>query len=86
MDDALTRRRFLGLSAGAAAAASLGGGALAACSSDDGAKAKAKAKPKPGSRLTDVDHVVILFQENRSFDQIFGTRKGVRGFADCPSR
>lgn len=82
MDDALTRRRFLQWSAAAAAGASLGAGALAACSSEDAAKAKAKAKPRPGSRLTDVDHVVILFQENRSFDQIFGTRRGVRGFAD----
>lgn len=34
------------------------------------------------SKLTDIDHVVILYQENRSFDQYFGTRKGVRGFAD----
>ena len=32
--------------------------------------------------LTDVEHVVILMQENRSFDHYFGTLKGVRGFGD----
>lgn len=32
--------------------------------------------------LHDVKHVVILMQENRSFDHYFGTLPGVRGFAD----
>ena len=32
--------------------------------------------------IQDVKHVVILMQENRSFDQYFGTLKGVRGFGD----
>ncbi|MEN4918736.1 phospholipase C, phosphocholine-specific [Achromobacter spanius] len=32
--------------------------------------------------LQDVRHVVILMQENRSFDHYFGTLPGVRGFAD----
>lgn len=32
--------------------------------------------------IRDVDHVVILMQENRSFDHYFGTLPGVRGFAD----
>ncbi len=32
--------------------------------------------------IKDVDHVVILMQENRSFDHYFGTMNGVRGFAD----
>ena len=32
--------------------------------------------------LRDVEHVVILMQENRSFDHYFGTLNGVRGFAD----
>ena len=30
----------------------------------------------------DVEHVVILMQENRSFDHYFGTLRGVRGFSD----
>lgn len=32
--------------------------------------------------LKDVDHVVILTQENRSFDHYFGTMRGVRGYGD----
>jgi phospholipase C len=36
---------------------------------------------KPG-QLTDIEHVVILIQENRSFDHYFGTLPGVRGFSD----
>ena len=32
--------------------------------------------------IKDVKHVVILMQENRSFDHYFGTMNGVRGFGD----
>ncbi len=32
--------------------------------------------------IQDVEHVVILMQENRSFDHYFGTLMGVRGFGD----
>ncbi|WP_155643643.1 phosphocholine-specific phospholipase C [Burkholderia cepacia] len=32
--------------------------------------------------IEDVKHIVILMQENRSFDHYFGTYKGVRGFGD----
>jgi phospholipase C len=32
--------------------------------------------------IADVEHIVILMQENRSFDHYFGTMRGVRGFAD----
>jgi phospholipase C len=32
--------------------------------------------------LRDVEHIVILMQENRSFDHYFGTLRGVRGFGD----
>ena len=32
--------------------------------------------------IADVDHVVVLTQENRSFDHYFGATNGVRGFAD----
>lgn len=39
------------------------------------------AKVETGTIL-DVKHVVILTQENRSFDNYFGTFKGVRGFGD----
>lgn len=40
----------------------------------------------PARRFTgtikDVKHVVMLMQENRSFDHYFGTMRGVRGFGD----
>ena len=32
--------------------------------------------------LEDVEHVVVLIQENRSFDHYFGTLRGVRGYGD----
>jgi len=34
------------------------------------------------TQLSDVQHVVIFIQENRSFDHYFGSYRGVRGFAD----
>jgi phospholipase C len=42
--------------------------------------ARADAAP---SKLSDIEHIVILMQENRSFDHYFGTLSGVRGFADA---
>jgi len=38
--------------------------------------------PMPGSTFLDAEHIVILMQENRSFDHCFGTLKGVRGYND----
>jgi phospholipase C len=38
--------------------------------------------PEKGSTYLDAEHIVILMQENRSFDHCFGTLKGVRGFND----
>ena len=38
--------------------------------------------PTPGSTYLDAEHVVILMQENRSFDHCYGTLQGVRGFND----
>jgi len=32
--------------------------------------------------IADVEHIVILMQENRSFDHYFGSLRGVRGFGD----
>ncbi len=34
------------------------------------------------AKVTDIDHVVIFIQENRSFDHYFGSYRGVRGFSD----
>ena len=67
------RRRFLQQFAAAMAA-----GALPA--------SIAEALTLPANRRTgtiaDVEHVVILMQENRSFDHYFGTLAGVRGYGD----
>lgn len=38
--------------------------------------------PDMGNSLQDIEHVVLLMQENRSFDHYFGTLSGVRGFDD----
>jgi phospholipase C len=38
--------------------------------------------PEPGSTFLDAEHIVILMQENRSFDHMLGTLRGVRGFND----
>jgi phospholipase C len=38
--------------------------------------------PDPGTTWADAEHVVILMQENRSFDHALGTLQGVRGFND----
>jgi len=38
--------------------------------------------PAEGSTYTDAEHIVILMQENRSFDHTYGTLKGVRGYND----
>ena len=42
--------------------------------------ARAQAAP---AKLSDIDHIVILMQENRSFDHYFGSLSGVRGFGDA---
>ncbi|MCX4553352.1 phospholipase C, phosphocholine-specific [Streptomyces sp. NBC_01267] len=71
------RRRFL--QAGGATAAS-----AAALSMFPPAIGKAMALPalSRSRSLKDVQHVVILMQENRSFDHYFGGLRGVRGFGD----
>ena len=42
----------------------------------------ATVKEPSGGSLRDIEHIVILMQENRSFDHYFGTMPGVRGFSD----
>jgi phospholipase C len=71
-----TRRRVLG---GAAA----GGAALASLALPGNVR-KALADPLPmqNASLSDIKHVVLLMQENRSFDHYFGTMAGVRGYGD----
>src|ERR1700722_8694618 len=75
----VSRRRFFQLGAAAAGAGALAGagGAVATPS------ARAATLP-PGSAgtISDLKHVVILMQENRSFDHYYGSLQGVRGFSD----
>ena len=80
----VSRRRFLQYTAlGTAAAAAAGVTGGPAFASVSGSSAAAKALPKGWSgTIADVKHVVILMQENRSFDHYFGTLQGVRGFGD----
>ncbi|MCQ4083661.1 phospholipase [Streptomyces sp. RB6PN25] len=67
----ITRRRLLGL---------VGGTALSLLPPTV-QKAVVAGPRRPGS-LADIEHVVLLMQENRSFDHYFGTMPGVRGFDD----
>ena len=72
----ITRREAL-RSAGMAMA-----GVAAAGAGIDELLARAAAAAPAHGKLKDIEHVVILIQENRSFDHYFGTLSGVRGFGD----
>jgi len=71
------RRDFLRFTAGSI-------GAAAAASLLPPAIRKALALPANNrtGTIQDIEHIVILMQENRSFDHYFGTLRGVRGFGD----
>jgi phospholipase C len=72
-----SRRVFLKALAGTA-------GASAALSTFPPVLQKALAIPakRRYRSIRDVEHIVVLMQENRSFDHYFGTLSGVRGFGD----
>ncbi len=75
----LTRRQLL------AAGVATGAGALLAGCSRGGVVSKAASVCPSGSSLNAIEHVIILMQENRSFDNYFGSYRGVRGFDDHPA-
>jgi phospholipase C len=79
----LTRRELIRLGA-ATAVAELSTLSLHGCGGVGGTGVTPTPTPTPAtcSQLTDIDHVVIFIQENRSFDHYFGSYKGVKGFAD----
>jgi acid phosphatase len=62
----VSRRRWIAVTIGAAA---LGGGSPA--SGADGAVG--------GDRLAQVDHIVVIYQENHSFDNLYGGWEAIRG-------
>lgn len=67
-----------------AVAAGAGGAVMSGAAGELVGEALAAA-PRHG-RLSDIEHVVILIQENRSFDSYFGMFGGVRGFGDRRGR
>ncbi|MYS47383.1 phospholipase C, phosphocholine-specific [Streptomyces sp. SID5998] len=69
----VNRRRFLQIAGATTAFTALSGSIQRA--------AALPANRRTGS-IEDVEHIVVLMQENRSFDHYFGTLKGVRGFGD----
>ncbi|WP_181795059.1 phosphocholine-specific phospholipase C [Streptomyces sp. WELS2] len=69
----VNRRRFLQLAGATTAFTALAGSIQRA--------AALPARYRTGS-LDDVEHIVVLMQENRSFDHYFGSLRGVRGFGD----
>jgi len=60
----------------------MGAPAMAAALPMDFRQALAIPANNRSGSIRDVEHVIFLMQENRSFDHYFGTLRGVRGFAD----
>jgi phospholipase C len=71
----MTRRQFL-----AKAAAATTSGAVMSLAGP--IIEKAYGAGPCGGHLTDIEHIVLLMQENRSFDHYFGTLSATRGFND----
>ena len=90
----LSRRRFLQLGAAAAAGAAVGTSCSSGGAGSSGADADLDGVPdelevtttalsdERKGRLSDIQHVIVILQGSASFDQVFGTRPGVRGFDD----
>jgi phospholipase C len=71
-----TRRDFLKIAATLSGAAGMSGFV------PDSIQRAFAIEPEPGTSYLDAEHIVILMQENRSFDHALGTLQGVRGFND----
>ena len=71
-----TRRQFL------QRAATVGGAAAFAAWANPIIERAHAADPNGQGSLADIEHIVLLMQENRSFDHYYGTLSGVRGFDD----
>ena len=84
----LARRTFLKASAVAAGAVAVTGGAVGAVAYAASGNGHTRSNPKPvlptgfTGTMADLKHVVILMQENRSFDHYFAQLPGVRGLSD----
>jgi phospholipase C len=73
---AQTRRDFLKVAAMLSGAAGVSGVV------PDSIQRAFAIEPESGSTYLDAEHIVLLMQENRSFDHALGTLQGVRGFND----
>jgi phospholipase C len=69
----VSRRRFLQLAGGSVATTLL---------SDSIARALAIPANHRTRSLKDIEHIVVLMQENRSFDHYYGVMRGVRGYGE----
>ncbi|MEU8277900.1 phosphocholine-specific phospholipase C [Microbispora bryophytorum] len=78
----LSRRNFLGTAAAVTGAAAVGAALPNASAAAATTQKKPGHPPKPYGDIRDIKHVVVIMQENRSFDHYFGALKGVRGFGD----
>jgi len=67
------RRRFL---------KAVSAGALSALLPPNVQRALAVEPRRKNGSIRDIEHIVILMQENRSFDHYYGTMRGVRGYGD----
>jgi phospholipase C len=70
----IDRRKFLKLTGMSAVA-------MSSLTTNIGKALAIPANKRTGT-IRDVEHIVILMQENRPFDHHFGTLRGVRGFSD----
>ncbi|MFG2503386.1 phosphocholine-specific phospholipase C [Streptomyces sp. NPDC048441] len=78
MSPEISRRRLMAVGGGALGAAAVGSFLPPSLQ-----QALAQGRTASGSGgLDSIEHVVILMQENRSFDHYFGALRGVRGFGD----
>src|SRR6201996_4603326 len=76
---AVSRRRFLQVGGVLAGAAAIGAGVSQLPGISGRGQAVAAGATKT---IADLRHVVVLMQENRSFDHYYGALRGVRGFSD----
>ncbi|WP_335937543.1 phosphocholine-specific phospholipase C [Streptomyces sp. PTD5-9] len=78
----ISRRRLFALGGGALGAAAAGSLLPPSLQAAMAAQPAHPAGSDGADGLRAIKHVVILMQENRSFDHYFGTLRGVRGFGD----
>lgn len=75
------RSLLLGGAAAILAGVAMGSSGMSAFGPAASARAATTTTARKGT-IEDVKHVVILMQENRSFDHYYGALRGVRGFGD----